>query len=124
MFAPHGPWFRRMWLPKQQLLLLLVLLLLWCSCSGSVDFTQDPDGSSSLVQAKFRTTPLHDLEDIKIYLTNSQYGETQVSHASVGSDFRPNDYVTHADGVRLLTGGISGFLASGLKEAIVPIVDD
>ena len=124
MFAPHGPWFRRMWLPKQQLLLLLVLLLLWCSCSGSVDFTQDPDGSSSLVQAKFRTTPLHDLEDTKIYLTNSQYGETQVSHASVGSDFRPNDYVTHADGVRLLTGGISGFLASGLKEAIVPIVDD
>jgi len=33
-------------------------------------------------------------------------------------------YRTHADGVKLLTGGISSFLESNLREAIVPIVDE
>lgn len=104
----------------------VLLLLFWCWNSGSVDFTQDPEDSSvtSIVQARFRTTPLHGLEDTKIYLANTHHGETKVTHASSGSDFRPDDYVTHADGMKLLTGGIDGFLSSDLKQAIVPVVDD
>lgn len=70
-----------------------------------------------------------------------------MTYASLGSDVRPNDYITHADGIKLLTGGISSFLSryysftlrllashhtsiliiwrrSNLKEAIVPIVDE
>ena len=50
-----------------------------------------------------------------------------ISHYSVTSFITlisinlANDLV---DGVRLLVGGMSGFLSSGAKEAVVPIVDD
>ena len=63
-------------------------------------------------------------QEERLYLAMSEHGETVVTYAGKGSDFRPGDYITHADGVKLMTGGIEDILTSGVKEAIVPIVDD
>jgi len=41
-----------------------------------------------------------------------------------GTDLRPSDYLTHADGIRILTGGLDSFVASGEKEAVLPLVDE
>ena len=57
----------------------------------------------------------------------NSFHEIVVAFAGKGVDLRPNDYITHADGVRVLSGwegGIEDFLQSGEKEAVVPIVDD
>ena len=64
-----------------------------------------------------------------------------MTFAGRGSDLRPKDFLTHADGIRVLSGriaasrsryqrltvapgGLQAFLDSGEREVIVPIVDD
>eukprot|EP01038_Epipyxis_sp_PR26KG_P009372 gene9372-12628_t len=71
-------------------------------------------------------TPLYEIQQAqnKLYLTVTEFGEVAVTYAGKGIDFKPNDYISHADGVRILSGGINEFLKSGEKEAIIPIVDD
>ena len=54
----------------------------------------------------------------------TQYGEIVVAYTGKGADLRPDDYVTHADGVKILTGSLQEFLESGVKETVVPVVDD
>jgi hypothetical protein len=70
---------------------------------------------------------MHEIAQTELYLTINDNHEVIVSYAGKGVDLRPNDYITHADGVRILTGkpgGLEEFLRSGEKEAVVPIVDD
>jgi hypothetical protein len=77
--------------------------------------------------AKYIHTPMHEIAQTELYLTINDNHEVIVSYAGKGVDLRPNDYITHADGVRILTGkpgGLEEFLRSGEKEAVVPIVDD
>jgi hypothetical protein len=85
-------------------------------------------GSSSAVTgAKHFSTPMHEIAQSSLYLTVNEDQEVIVSYAGKGLDLVPNDYITHADGVRLLTGwagGIEEFLQSGEKEAVIPVVDN
>jgi hypothetical protein len=70
---------------------------------------------------------MHEISQTELYLAMNENHEVVVSYAGKGVDLKPNDYVTHADGIRLLTGwpgGLEEFLQSGEKEAVIPIVDD
>jgi hypothetical protein len=77
-----------------------------------------------IAQPKYSQVPLHELNQNHVYVTSTPHEELVVSYSEKGSDLRPGDYLTHADGVLLLNGGLSSFLKSGEKEAIVPIVDE
>jgi hypothetical protein len=74
--------------------------------------------------AKFFNLPMHEVNQHPLYLGVSDNGEVVVTFSGKGADLRPDDYVTHADDVRLLSGSLSEFLASGDREAAIPIVDD
>jgi hypothetical protein len=70
---------------------------------------------------------MHEISQTELYLAMNENHEVVVSYAGKGVDLKPNDYVTHADGIRLLTGwpgGLEEFLQSGEKEAVIPVVDD
>lgn len=78
-------------------------------------------------EARYFHTPMHEVSQTQLYLTMNEHQEVVVSYAGKGVDLRPNDYITHADGIRILTGwpnGVDDFLESGEKEIVVPIVDD
>lgn len=77
--------------------------------------------------ARYFQTPMHEISQTELYLSMNENQEVIVAYAGKGVDLRPNDFITHADGIRLLTGwrgGIEEFLQSGEKEAVVPVVDD
>jgi hypothetical protein len=77
--------------------------------------------------ARYFSTPMHEISQTELYLAMNENHEVVVSYAGKGVDLKPNDYVTHADGIRLLTGwpgGLEEFLQSGEKEAVIPVVDD
>lgn len=74
--------------------------------------------------AKYLTVPTHEIYQHVSHLSVNEHDEMVVTFAGKGSDIRPNDFLTHADGVRILTGGLKAFLDSGEREVIVPIVDD
>jgi hypothetical protein len=76
------------------------------------------------VYPKYNVIPMHEILQNSLYLTLTQYGEIVVSYTGKGADLRPDDYVTHADGVKILTGSLQEFLESGVKETVVPVVDD
>lgn len=100
-----------MWLNS----LLVLALCLGCACSASE------------VGARYFHTPMHEISQTQLYLTLNEHQEVVVSYAGKDVDLRPNDYITHADGIRILTGwpnGLDDFLQSGEKEAVVPIVDE
>lgn len=69
-------------------------------------------------------TPMHELQQQALYLRTTAHDEVTVAFTEKGSDLREGDYLTHADGVRILNGGLAAFLKSGEKEAIVPIVEE
>ena len=77
-----------------------------------------------VISAKFYNTPMHEVSQFPTYLGTSENGEVVVTYSGKGADLHPDDYITHADEVRLLTGSLSDFLASGQREAAIPIVDD
>jgi hypothetical protein len=72
----------------------------------------------------FNQIPMHEVLQNSLYLTLTQYGEMSVAYAGKGADLKPDDFVTHADGVKLLTGSLQSFLESGVRETVVPVVDD
>ena len=73
--------------------------------------------------ARYFTIPF-DVKEDQVYLSASNFGEAVVAFAGKGSDLRPNDYITHVDTARILSGGLKEFLVNGEREAVVPIVDD
>lgn len=60
----------------------------------------------------------------ELYLKETEYNEVTVAFAGKGSDLHVGDYITHADGVKILSGGLTAFMKSGDKEAVIPIVDE
>ena len=105
-------------------MLRLVLCAIWVLCqvisTGAV-------GEVSNNGARYFHTPMHEIAQTELYLTMNEHHEVVVSYAGKGVDLRPQDYITHADGIRILTGwpgGVEEFLLSGEKEAVVPVVDD
>lgn len=84
-------------------------------------------GGDSSIGPRYFNTPMHEIAQTELYLAMNDNHEVVVAYAGKGVDLKPNDYITHADGVRLLSGwpgGIQEFLESGEKEAVVPVVDD
>eukprot|EP01040_Poterioochromonas_malhamensis_P010052 gene10052-10926_t len=75
-------------------------------------------------EPRYSHLPLHELMQQSIYLKTTVHEEVVIATADKGSDLRPDDFVTHADGIRILNGGLDHFLKSGEKEAIVPVVDE
>lgn len=69
-------------------------------------------------------TPMHEVAQNNLFLKTTKHEEIVVAYAERGSDLREGDYLTHADGIRVLNGGLLSFLKSGDKEAVVPIVDE
>lgn len=69
-------------------------------------------------------TPMHEVVQNSLFLKTTKHEEIIVAYAERGSDLREGDYLTHADGIRVLNGGLQSFLKSGDKEAVVPIVDE
>lgn len=69
-------------------------------------------------------TPMLEIMQTDVYLTQTEHQETAISYAGKGSDLRVGDFLTHADGVRILNGGLKTFLKNGDSEAIVPIIDE
>jgi hypothetical protein len=67
---------------------------------------------------------MHEILQNELYMKVSEFGEVVVTYTGRGSDLRPDDYITHADGVRILSGGLDDFLKSEEKEVIVPVVED
>lgn len=74
--------------------------------------------------AKFYNTPMHEVTQYPVYLGVSPQGEIVVTYTGKGSDLRPDDYITHADDVKVLSGSLADFLASGDRETILPVIDD
>ncbi len=75
-------------------------------------------------EPRYSHLPLHELMQQSIYLKTTVHEEVVIATADKGSDLRPDDFVTHADGIRILNGGLDHFLKSGEKEAVVPVVDE
>ena len=67
--------------------------------------------------------PMHEVSENELFVSFSESSEFLVSAASPGLQLQANDYFTHADSVRMFTGGLTEFLQSGEEEAIVPVVD-
>jgi hypothetical protein len=67
---------------------------------------------------------MHEVMQYPVYLRNTGYQEIVVAYGEKGSDLRKDDFLTHADGIRILNGGLDAFLKNGEKEAILPIVDE
>jgi hypothetical protein len=74
--------------------------------------------------ARFFNIPMHEILQNELYMKVSEFGEVVVTYTERGSDLRPDDYITHADGIRILSGGLDDFLKSDEREVIVPVVED
>ncbi len=72
----------------------------------------------------YNQIPMHEVLQNSLYISLTQYGEIVVTYTGKGADLRPEDYVTHADNVKILTGSLQEFLESGVRETVVPVVDD
>ena len=75
--------------------------------------------------ARYFSVPMHEVLRNDVFLKTTDYGEIAIAYADRSSDFKPNDYLTHADGIRFLTGiTLQDFMKSGEREVIVPVIDD
>ncbi len=75
------------------------------------------------IDAKYFSVSMHEVNNSALYLSTTNFGEIVVTKAGRGLDFAQNDYITHADGTRLIAGGLDTFWSSGETEIVVPIVD-
>ncbi len=91
-------------------MILLVVLATIVICVAGLD-------------AKYFSVSMHEVNNSALYLSTTTYGEIIVNKAGRGLDFNQNDYITHADGTRLIAGGLDTFWSSGESEIVVPIVD-
>jgi len=105
---------------KRLLMGTLWAVIWWAACFGEVD----PEAAAETAGAKYFTVPMAEIVNTPLYLATTEYNELVVRYAGSGSDLVRDDYITHADSILLLTGGLDSFLASGEKEVVVPVVDD
>jgi hypothetical protein len=97
-------------------LLLLNAILLGTLCTNVTSGTSDGP--------RYFHIPTLEIMQSEVYLTQTEHQETVIAYSSKGSDLHPGDYVTHADGIRLLNGGLTTFLKNGDGEAVVPVIDE
>ena len=47
-----------------------------------------------------------------------------MNYAGNSTSIRPKDFITHADGRHIISETLQSFLESGMKEAVIPVIDD
>ena len=72
---------------------------------------------------EYFTTPMHEIMQNDIYLGMTADNEYSVTYSGKGADMQPDDFITHADSIKILTGSLEDFLLSGVRETVVPVVD-
>ena len=101
----------------------LYTYLIWGLVISSLILAHE-DREASKEATRVFSVPMAEVLQAPIYLSQNEFGETVVRAVSKGSDFVENDYLTHADDVRILNGGLDSFIKSGEKEVVVPVIDD
>jgi hypothetical protein len=96
----------------------VIWIIFLTSCLGAPKKREDEKGM------KHYNVPMHEVIQNELYIGLTNFGEYAVTYAGKGADMRPDDYITHADNIKLLTGTLQEFLDSGVRETVVPIVDD
>ncbi len=87
-------------------LYILILLIIYIS---------NTQGAYENEEERYVHIPAHDIFQSNVYLRYSNHGEMIVAHAEKTSDFKLNDYLVHADGIRFLTGSsLYEFIKSGI----------
>jgi hypothetical protein len=65
---------------------------------------------------------MHEVMQTEVYVGMTQFNEFVVTYAGKGVDLKPEDYITHADRTKLLTGSLADFLESGNRETVVNLM--
>ena len=89
--------------------------------------------TTEVQKARYMTVPTHDIIKQDVYLKMTENEELVVTHSEVidiskntlsgSTTLRANDYITHADGILMLSGGLESFLSSGSREVVVPVIE-
>ena len=98
------------------------ILLLLAGRGAEDDYEEEEDLERA--PARSFTVPMAEVLQVPVYLSQNGYGEVIIRASGKGSDFKEGDYLTHADGVRVLNGGLDSFIESGEQEVVVPVIDD
>mmetsp|Transcript_21535 Transcript_21535/g.31287 ORF Transcript_21535/g.31287 Transcript_21535/m.31287 type:complete len:870 (+) Transcript_21535:112-2721(+) len=98
--------------------IVMAVVCMHCSYTYAAQRAEESRG------AKYFQIPMHEVIQSDLYIGMTQFGEYSVTYSGKGADLRPDDYITHADNIKLLTGNLQDFLESGIRETVVPIVDD
>ena len=74
----------------------------------------------------YGTLGLDGLTDQAIYLTATPDDEIVVTSMDTVSPqgLQQRDYLTHINGVKVLSGGLADFLKNQEEEAVIPVIDD
>lgn len=104
------------------LLLFLLLSSLLLSAVGVIK-RKAPKKDASPDKLEYFSTPMHEVMQNDIYLGLTADNEYAVTYSGKGADMQPDDYITHADSIKLLTGSLEEFLLSGVRETVVPVVN-
>ena len=107
-------------------LVLFILLMLCAPRQAQMNAEAEGEGEEGGANAntKWFTVPMAELLNRRVYLATTRHNELVVRHAESGLDLVEGDLLTHADSLRLLTGGLDSFLRGGEKEVVVPVVDE
>ena len=104
------------------LLLFLLLSSLLLSAVGVIK-RKAPKKDAPPDKLEYFSTPMHEVMQNDIYLGLTADNEYAVTYSGKGADMQPDDYITHADSIKLLTGSLEEFLLSGVRETVVPVVN-
>ncbi len=77
--------------------------------------------ASSLLEdgPKYINIHVHEILENQVYLSITEFGEIIVTFSGKEVDLKTNDLITHADGIRILSGGLVDFLKSAESEVMV-----
>jgi hypothetical protein len=111
-------------LPLVLVLACLVLVAASAAATNVIPKTA-PAGAGNINDGKmYFTRPWVDILQHELYLSYSDASEFTVAAAGKELKLEEGDYVSHADTVRMLSGGLSEYLSSGeTEEVVVPVVD-
>lgn len=83
--------------------------------------------------ARYVMVNYHEAMKQDLYLATSPHNEVVITYTDTNmqdksiptsSLLRARDYLTHVDGIPILTTSIAEFIQSGSKEVVIPVVDD
>jgi hypothetical protein len=94
-----------------KVLLLIFTLTLWSA--QAVVKKKAPKKEGNVEKLEYFSTPMHEIMQNDIYVGLTADNEYAVTYSGKGADMQPDDFITHADSIKLLTGSLEDFLLSG-----------